>query len=136
MKHLFFLILSFSFALIVSAQSTHTPKLVIDKPERDLGTLYKADSVKVFGIHFKNEGDGDLYIQEIATSCGCLKIRNLEDYECTKFPPGSEATLIVDFNLNISPQDFYKEIYFYSNASPEGKSINVLLTGKLVNGKP
>jgi hypothetical protein len=50
-----------------------TPQLVVTPATRDLGTIDYRDGIVTLGFTVENQGDGDLVITEMETSCGCTK---------------------------------------------------------------
>lgn len=120
-----------SMAQTAVAQSAARPKLVFDSLEIELDTLYQTDSVKVFDIAFRNEGNADLEFTEVAPDCPCLHI----DYEQKAYPPGSSGKIRITFDLSVPPQEIDKGIYIYSNATRYDKSIDVRFHGWLLMRK-
>lgn len=119
-------ILSF-LGMPASAKHYKTAKLKLPKYTYELGTLYQSDSTYTITIPFKNVGDGDLKIEDIAPDCPCIKVI----YDKKTYPPKAKGKIKLVFDLSIPPQEMEKGIFIYSNASPFDTSIDVHFHGFL-----
>src|SRR5512146_1396532 len=69
------------------------PKLVLDKQEVSLGTVYNGAIVKA-KIKLTNAGSAPLAIRSVRPSCGCTTVRQPKD----SLGPGQSDYLEVQFN--------------------------------------
>lgn len=117
--------------MAASAQGAARPKMVFDSLNIELDTLYQTDSVKVFDIAFRNEGNADLLITEVAPDCPCLHI----DFDTKPYPPGAKGVIRITFHLSVPPQEIDKGIFVYSNATRYDQSIDIRFHGWLFMDK-
>jgi hypothetical protein len=87
---LFILILS---GLILSACSTARPLITLEWDKIDFGEVVNGTVVNQ-QVRISNQGDDDLEILSVSTSCGCTQA----SLERTTIPPGESATLVIEFD--------------------------------------
>lgn len=106
------IIIIFSTTKIVNKINQGTPKMVISETEFDAGEISMADGPLIHSYEIKNDGDGDLKISAIETSCMCttsvLKVDDKTSPEfgmhgnpvgwSEKIAPGQTAELEVTFD--------------------------------------
>lgn len=132
-KKLFLLLVITLICVSSKAENHPHPVLTIDTLNYELGDVYKADSVKIINVHWKNTGDADLYFEEIRPGCHCIGV-NASDFEFKRFKPQSEGIITITFDLSIPPQEFYRELYIFTNATKSGTSTDIVLHGVLHKG--
>lgn len=119
--------------LVSRAAEYPRPVLSIDTLKYELGDVYQADSVKIVKVHWKNTGNADLYFEELRPGCHCIGV-DAENFEFKKFKPGAEGIITITFDLSIPPQEFFRELYIFSNATKSGTSVDIVLHGILHEG--
>ena len=89
MKKIAFLV---CLSLVPAAFGAGEPKISFTKTFHDFGTVTKGDKVS-HAFVFRNDGDADLVLEGISTSCGCTTA-NLEK---KTYKPGESGALPVNF---------------------------------------
>lgn len=117
--------------LAAGAQGIPRPKLVFDSLTIELDTLYRTDSVKVFDIPFRNDGDATLEFYGIDPDCPCIHA----DYGQKSYPPHSKGVIHITIDLSIPPQEMEKGIFIYTNAGGFDKSTDIRFHGWLLADK-
>jgi P pilus assembly chaperone PapD len=82
------------------------PKLMIQKTEFELGTIYNGDIVRT-PITITNTGNEPLHIESVRTSCGCTTVK--EPKKTLK--PGESETFEVQFNSSGFRGRYAKYVY-------------------------
>jgi hypothetical protein len=122
MKLIYFSFITiFFFAGIALSQ----PKLFVDKPEIDLGTVYNGEK-RNGKITVKNIGKDTLHISYVGTSCGCTTVKNPKEF----LPPGQSDFIEYEFNLSGSPGKVEKYIIIQTNDTT-ASTLSVKLTANL-----
>jgi len=98
--------------------SEGTPVIDFYQNEFDFGTIQMGEKV-AHDFMFKNIGDGDLYIENVVSDCGCTVV----DFKRRAISPGEESSIEAVFDSNGLPGFQLKKITIYSNAGD-----SVLLT--------
>lgn len=83
---------------------TDPPKLVIENPKYNFGTIRQADGIVTTTFNIENRGNSDLVIKELDTSCGCTTASLI--YKGQKSPTFSmsmHGENPTNFELTISP---------------------------------
>ncbi|MDP3980384.1 MAG: DUF1573 domain-containing protein [Chlamydiota bacterium] len=120
------------------AAAKDSPKIVIENPRHNFGTIRQVDGVVVTAFNIKNKGRSDLVITELDTSCGCTSAslvyrgqkspafsmsmhgKNPKDFKL-KIPPGDTAILEVSYDPNAHGKQekpeikTIREVYIMSN---------------------
>lgn len=79
--------------VLIAALCAAQPKLVLEKKEIDLGTVYNGAVVKA-RLKLTNGGTDRLMIQSIRTSCGCTTVKQPKE----ELKPGETDELEIEFN--------------------------------------
>ncbi|MCF8235841.1 MAG: DUF1573 domain-containing protein [Bacteroidales bacterium] len=69
------------------------PEIAFEQTEFDFKEVIEGEQVS-YGFKFKNEGDGDLLISKVYTSCGCTA----SEYPKTPIKPGEDGVVKISFN--------------------------------------
>ncbi|MFH0975296.1 MAG: DUF1573 domain-containing protein [Spirochaetota bacterium] len=116
MKRMFFLILLC--CLMVNNSLFGNPSIDFIKTVHDFGTI-KQNTIVKESITFKNNGDSDLIIKKIRTSCGCTETKTNKD----KISPGEDGILEISFNSGNDEGQVTKSIYIYTNIPDKEKVV-------------
>lgn len=139
-----------STAPAAGAQGT-TPRLVVSPAVYDLGQLSQAKGIVTVTLAVSNDGDADLVIREMETSCGCTRAALVVDGRTgpwfgmrghgpwpvgwsARLRPDQQATLRVEYDPDAhgiyrGPID--RVVAIYSN-DPSRPQVQVRLTGTQV----
>ena len=79
--------------MFVALACTAQPKLVLEKQDINVGTVYNG-AVVTTQVKFSNGGDSKLLINGVRTSCGCTTVREPKK----ELAPGESDFLEVQFN--------------------------------------
>ena len=112
----------FGCILFVATLCTAQPKLVLEKQEIDLGTVYNGAIVKA-RIKLTNGGTDRLMIESIRTSCGCTTVKQPK----TELKPGETDALEVEFNSSGFRGTVKKYIHIETN-DPANQYVSVTLS--------
>ena len=108
--------------LVFATVCTAQPKLVVEKQEMDLGTVYNGAIAKA-RVKLTNGGTDRLFIESIRTSCGCTTVKQPK----TELKPGESDFLEVEFNSSGFRGIVTKYIHIESN-DPANQYISVSFT--------
>jgi hypothetical protein len=100
-------ILIYNFAAI-----TAQPSITVTNNPFDFGLIPQKSRVNVSYI-IKNEGDSDLIIERVKTSCGCTKVEGFID----NLAPSEETKIELLFNSGNFKNRVLKRSWIHSNAS-------------------
>lgn len=114
-------------AVPVHADGGGEPRLVCDEPAYNFGTVQNRDSIEHTFL-LRNEGDSDLVIKRVHTSCGCTTTKLIQN----NIPPGGEAELVARFSLKGRRGKQHKNIYVHSN-DPNSPRYRLELAGEILN---
>lgn len=115
---LFFLFLAFG----VSIYGKSKAGIVFEKRNVNIGTVYKANPIKVFYLNFKNNGSENLIITDVRTDCDCTTT----EYSGEPIAPNLSGRIKVRLDLHkFFPCDIFKKIAIYSNANKKPIVINI-----------
>lgn len=90
--------------------STGQPKLVLEKQEIDLGTIYNGATVKA-RVKLTNGGSNALMVESIRTSCGCTTVKQPKE----ELKPNESDMVEVEFNSSGIRGDVKKYVYIETN---------------------
>lgn len=103
------------------------PGLQVANPKFDFGEVYQGDKVPhVF--EFVNEGDENLVIEKVRSSCGCTAVLVSDKV----IPPGGKGELKASFDSTRFRNAVSKTIYVYSN-DPVNPVMQLHLKGKVLD---
>lgn len=134
--------------LLAATLSAAQPKLVLEKKEIDLGTVYNGALVKA-RLKLTNGGTDRLIIRNVRTSCGCTTVKQLKG----ELKPGESDELEIEFNSSgfrgtvtkyvhietNDPANQYVSVTFTTNVKEELEPVNrfsLVWFGDLSIGKP
>ena len=112
-----FLALSISFKstdILGNINFSGGPKIVFAEKQRDFGQILQGDIVQ-YEFDFTNDGDAELEITNVQTSCGCTAATAGEK---NKYKPGEKGKIRITFNSNGKVGKIEKTVLVQSN-SPE-----------------
>lgn len=102
------------------------PDLQVANPQFDFGEVFQGDKVPhVF--EFVNEGDENLVIEKVRSSCGCTAVLVSEKV----IPPGGKGELKANFDSTRFRNKVSKTIYLYSN-DPVSPVMQLHIKGKVL----
>ncbi|MBQ9253205.1 MAG: DUF1573 domain-containing protein [Bacteroidales bacterium] len=105
-----------------------TPKISIDKTYFDYGQVSQGgNGVAEFSV--TNIGGGELVIEDIKVSCGCVVV----EFDSSPIKPNETKTIKVKYNTNIVGE-IKRSIVIKSNDNQNPKIV-LRLTGEVVNNK-
>lgn len=101
--------------------------IVFDKRNVNIGTVYKANPIKVFYLNFKNNGNENLMITDVRTDCDCTTT----EYSSEPVAPNLSGRIKVKIDLHkFFPCEILKKIAVYSNANK--RPIVIKIKGKVM----
>lgn len=116
MKKSALILIAIFLAIGIQAQDGKKAGIKFDKTTIDLGKITADAPVKESFFTFTNNGDADLYIHQIITSCSCTGRK----YPTHAIKPGATDTIFVTYNAeHKSPRRFRTSITIHSNAATE-----------------
>ena len=105
-----FVLVSFVMLVCFAPCAVAAPDLQAKTPTFDFGEVYQGEKVPhVF--EFSNEGDENLVIDRVRSSCGCTAVLVSEK----NIPPGEKGELKANFDSSRFRGAISKTIYIYSN---------------------
>lgn len=137
------------FIVVQQEKAAGIPKIKVALEEYDAGTVSMADGLVSYVYKIKNNGSGNLEINNLKTSCTCttavIEIANEKSPEfgmhnegtrwVGKVPAGKEAELEVNFDPNFhGPEgtgNVVRIISFDTN-DPQKKEVEVKLTANVI----
>lgn len=96
--------------LQVTAALAAAPQLRAERTEYNFGEVFQGEKVEQV-FKFRNEGDADLIIDRVRTSCGCTAAL----LSSTSIPPGESGELRTAFDSARFSGPVVKTVYLYSN---------------------
>lgn len=91
--------------------SDGAPSIKFAQLDFDFGTITMGEKVQ-HRFTFKNTGNGDLFIKEVSSDCGCTVV----DYDKEAIPAGKESYIDAMFDSGGMPGLQIKSLTVYSNA--------------------
>jgi hypothetical protein len=108
------------------SSSTPEPKIVIPEKEYDFGQVYRGTMIEhVFAI--RNEGTGNLIIQDIKRDCGCTNV----EINTKVIPMNGKAELKVILDTKEQKGEIWKRVRLITN-DPVEKEAPVSVIGKVL----
>ncbi|MFQ5956751.1 MAG: DUF1573 domain-containing protein [Candidatus Brocadiales bacterium] len=93
-----------------SAEAGEAPRIVFEEDSHNFGNVYKGEKVG-HRFMFRNDGAGDLTIENVKASCGCTAAAPSQK----TIQPGTVAEIGVTFKTNIFVGPVRKTVTVYSN---------------------
>jgi len=109
-----------------SVASGAKPKIKFDHKEYDFGDSIGVDKIDHI-FTFRNEGDADLVVDKVTTTCGCTAALVSEKV----IPPGKTGEIKTTFTFGGRKGKQTKSIYVYSN-DPSDSKVTLTITGNIV----
>ena len=108
-----------------SYSSIGAPRLTCDESAYNFGTVQNRDSIEHTFL-LRNDGDEDLVIDRVRTSCGCTAAHLNKQ----TVPPGKEVELATRLSLKGRDGKQHKNVYVYSN-DPKSPLFKLALVGEI-----
>lgn len=107
------------------------PRVKIDNTEHDFGIVEKKKGVIDVTFNIVNEGEGELIMGDIVTSCGCTSAKISND----KITPGNSAILTVYFDPSFheEPLGRISRSIFVPTNDPENKELEFKIFVEIKN---
>ena len=125
MRNPLYLVPLILFSFVVS-NAMASPVLQVQEPKFDFGEVYQGNKV-LHVFQFTNQGDEDLLIDRVSTSCGCTAVLVSEK----KLSPGGQGELQANFDSTRFHGAVSKTIYIYSN-DPVNPVMQLHIQGKVL----
>ncbi len=100
------------------------PKIAFDTALYNFGRILQGEQVSTV-FRFRNEGDAELLIQRVETSCGCT----VPEYDRQPVAPGASGSIRVRFDSDGKEGQQYKTIKVISNC--EENIFDLVITGEV-----
>lgn len=102
------------------------PKVVVDQPEFDFGTM-KDDATQSHSFIFRNAGDDTLTLTKGDTTCRCTLI-DLEEGDHTDVPPGGSATVTLQWTSKNQAGPYRQSATIFTN-DPDRSRVTLTISG-------
>lgn len=89
--------------------------------QHDFGTIHEQDGKVSCTMRLVNDGDSELIITQVRTSCGCTAA----GYDKAPIAPGDTARITVTYDPVARPGEFNKDVFVYTNGSPRRSSVSI-----------
>jgi hypothetical protein len=100
------------------AQNAPAPKIVLQPTSWDFGQVWQEEQ-QSFTLTVKNEGNADLLISEVRTTCGCT----VAQPERTTVPPGQTTTVKVQYDTQGKQGDVSSKVIVLCNDPRRGADL-------------
>lgn len=87
----------------------------------DFGTIHEEDGKVSCTMRLVNDGDSELIITQVRTSCGCTAA----GYDKAPIAPGDTARITVTYDPVARPGEFNKDVFVYTNGSPRRSGVSI-----------
>ncbi len=94
--------------------------MAFEKMEHNFGTVIEGEKV-IYAFRFTNNGNADLKLTSVGTSCGCTA----SDYPHDPIKPGETGKIQITFNSANRLGMQHKKVTIRANTSPEFTVLNV-----------
>lgn len=122
-------------SVLLSACSSGQSKIVLENERIDVGEVVNGEIV-TRQISVSNEGDANLVIDAVTTSCGCTKAT----LEPKTIPPGSSGILHIEFDSGAHGPDLtgalVRQIFIDSNDPQRPEAVVELAANILAKTSP
>jgi hypothetical protein len=119
-------LVSIFLACLTGTLACAAPNLQVREPGFDFGEVFQGDKV-LHVYQFSNQGDQDLLIDRVSSSCGCTAVL----VSSKNVPPGARGELQANFDSSRFRGEVSKTIYLYSN-DPARPVMQLHLQGKVL----
>lgn len=117
-------------SILLSACSFGQSKIVLEQERIDVGEVVNGEIV-TRQISVSNEGNADLVIDAVTTSCGCTKAA----LEPMTIPPGGSGVLTIEFDSGAHGEELtgrlIRQIFIASN-DPQQPEVQVELAAEIL----
>lgn len=113
--------------LLVGGCASGKPDIIVGAKRHDFGRI-KQGAVVTAEIAVRNNGNKDLKIESVATSCGCTSAQ----VKPKIIPSGGEGKLLIRYDSGVHPDKgpIERHVYIASN-DPEKAEVEVIVTGEV-----
>ena len=124
------LILAGAAAALLAACSPREPDIRLDQSQIDLGQVVNGE-VRTFEVSVLNQGNTDLVIEAVSTSCGCTSAQIIP----TTLGPGERGSLEVVFDSGAhGPEELgpvMRQVFIASN-DPDQPEVDFRFTAEIL----
>ncbi|MCA8986103.1 MAG: DUF1573 domain-containing protein [Planctomycetaceae bacterium] len=99
------------------------PKVVIEKPVHDFGTMEVGQTLR-HDFVIRNDGEGELVLVKDRSTCKCT----MADFEEREVPPGESTIITLEWVGKVQDDKFSQAAYIKTNDA-ENKEISLTVTG-------
>ncbi len=125
---------------ILSQASDNPPKIDIENPKYDFGTIKQSEGIIITTFTVKNTGGSDLIIDNMDTSCGCTSVSLIyKGQEGPKFSMGMHGNNPKDYSLAIPPGESAQlKVYYDPMAHGKQKKpeMEIVRTVTIISNDP
>lgn len=89
--------------------------------EHDFGTIHEEDGKVSCTMRLVNDGDSELIITQVRTSCGCTAA----GYDKAPIAPGDTASIRITYDPVARPGEFHKDVFIYTNGMPRRSGVSI-----------
>mgnify|MGYP003315708152 CR=1 FL=1 len=97
--------------LAILAAAASGPRAAFDKTVHDFGKVTLKDGALSCTFTVTNEGDDDLLIESVVSSCGCTDVK----WTRTAIGPGESGTIEATYSNDEGPYPFDKTLTVYTS---------------------
>lgn len=105
-----FYFVAFILVFLLCSRAFAAPNLQVDESKFDFGEIFQGEKV-LHVFEFSNDGDENLEIERVRSSCGCTAVLVSEKV----IPPGGRGEIKANFDSTRFRNAISKTIYLYSN---------------------
>jgi hypothetical protein len=112
------------FIIILSILCSYTyghPKIILEKNPVDLGVLETGGQLYSERLNFKNEGTDSLEVRYIGSSCGCTRIKEIQD----KIEPGDSGYIVIEVDPSKARSGVLSQRLLLETNDPENKALSI-----------
>ena len=118
---------------LIASAPAQAPQIVFSKEKEDMGVISQSQGKVSTIFNFKNEGQGDLIISKLTTSCGCtsaaIVYQGKEGPSFTMSMPGNKNKNPTNWSVSITPGDTAQvKVYYDPNKHGPQKKAKQFIT--------
>ncbi|MCF8298454.1 MAG: DUF1573 domain-containing protein [Saprospiraceae bacterium] len=115
------------FVLGLSWAATAQPIIKFSTNTHDFGTIQEIDGKAKFVFEFTNDGNSELKLTDVKSSCGCTA----PDWTKTPIPPKGKGFVSAEYNPMNRPGAFHKAVTVSTN-DPKNPSVVLFIKGNVI----
>lgn len=109
-------------ALMCTAMLAHADGIVRWlEMQHEFGTIHEEDGKVSCTMRLVNDGDSELIITQVRTSCGCTAA----GYDKAPIAPGDTARITITYDPVARPGEFSKDVFVYTNGTPRRSGVSI-----------